>query len=146
MFAILSWTIRYVFIFLIYYFIFSIIRLIYLDVKVMQRKEGNLAGGPILKLLTPKEKLDFSMESFYPLKLRTKIGRGKDNDISFLDKFVSTNHALIIMDEGEYFLEDLGSINGTYVNGDKIEDVVKLKNGDRVSFGLGEFVFIKETG
>ncbi|MDR5659728.1 FHA domain-containing protein [Serpentinicella sp. ANB-PHB4] len=145
MFAILSWTIRYVFIFLIYYFIFSIIRLIYMDVKTMQKSEENNIDGPILKLLTSSKKLDFEVDSFYPMKEKTSIGRGKENNIFLNDKFVSTKHALITYDE-DYFLEDLGSVNGTYLNGEKIEDVVKLKNGDRMSFGLSEFVFIKETG
>lgn len=146
MFRILSWALSYVFIFLIYYFIYSIIRLIYLDIKSMKEKEEEQLGGPFLKLLSLQEKLDFPVESLYVVSNNTVIGRGSESNIRIEDKFISTKHAQITMDEEEFFLEDLESVNGTYLNGNKIEDVVKLKNGDKIGIGLLEFVFVKEIG
>jgi len=146
MFRIFSLALSYVFIFLIYYFIFNIIRLIYLDIKNMKEKEESNTGGPFLKLLTTKEKLDFSVESLYSVKQDAVIGRGAESDIKIEDIFISTKHAQITRDEDEFFIEDLESVNGTYLNGNRLEDVARLKNGDKVGIGLLEFVFVKETG
>lgn len=144
MFKILSWIIRYIFIILIYYFLYGIIRLIYLDIQSINRLDKKENNNPYLKLINRKERLDFDIQEIYDLKNVTTIGRAKDNSIQLLDKYISSNHVKITMDEGEYFLEDQGSINGTYLNSKKIEDVVRLKNGDRIGIGQVEFLFVKE--
>ncbi|AOY75568.1 FHA domain-containing protein [Clostridium formicaceticum] len=145
MFQILSWIVRYIFIVLIYYFIYHIIRLIYLDIKHINNKQRKHFNSPYLKLVNRKESLEFEVQEFYDLKDVLTIGRRKDNDIQLLDKFVSSQHAKITADEDEYFLEDLGSINGTYLNGTQIQDAVKLKTGDRIGLGQVEFLFVKEV-
>lgn len=145
MFKILSWVIRYVFIILIYYFLYGIIRLIYLDIQYINKINQKEYNNPYLKLVNRKERLDFDIQEFYDLKDETTIGRAKDNIIQILDKYISSNHLKIIMDEEEYFLEDQGSVNGTYLNSARIEDVVKLKNGDRIGLGQVEFLFVKEA-
>lgn len=145
MFEILSWIIRYIFIILIYYFLFGIIRLIYLDIKSINRMNQRQYNRPYLKLINRKEMLDFDIQEFYDLDQVTTIGRGKQNSIKLLDRYISSNHAKIVEDEGEYFLEDVGSINGTYLNNEKIADVVRLKNGDRIGIGQVEFLFVKEV-
>lgn len=145
MFKILSWIIRYIFIILIYYFLYGIIRLIYLDIQSINKTNLKLQDSPYLKLVNRKERLDFDVEEFYDLKPVTTIGRSKESDIQILDRYISSNHLQITVDEGEYFLEDIGSVNGTYLNSTKIEDVVKLKNGDRIGVGQVEFLFVKEV-
>lgn len=146
MFKIISWAVRYLFIILIYYFIYGIIRLIYLDVQSISDRMKKSHNIPYLKLVNRKDRLDFDIQEFYDLSKNVMtIGRGKGNDIEISDRFVSSKHAKITMDEGEFFLEDLGSVNGTYLNSEKIEDIVKLKNGDRIGIGQVEFLFVKEV-
>ena len=145
MFRILSWIIRYLFIGLIYYFIYHIIRLIYLDVRRINEMQKKQFNSPYLKLVNRKESLDFDIQEFYDLQDLVTIGRNKENDIQIMDKFMSSQHAKITMDEGEYFLEDLGSVNGTYLNGTEIQDVIKLKTGDRIGLGQVELLFVKEV-
>ncbi|NLM04914.1 MAG: FHA domain-containing protein [Clostridiales bacterium] len=145
MIQVISWTIKYLFIGLIYYFIYHIIKLIYLDIKHINNRENLDFNKPYLKLINRKESLDYDVKEFYDLKDVTVIGRKRGCDIQILDRFLSSQHAKITMDEGEYFLEDLESANGTYLNGNKIEDVVKLKTGDRIGFGQTEFLFVKEV-
>ena len=145
MYRILSWTIRYIFIGLIYYFIYHIIRLIYLDINRINQMQKRQFNSPYLKLVNRKESLDFDIQEFYDLKDVITIGRNKENDIQILDKFMSSQHLKITMDEEEYFLEDLGSVNGTYLNGEQIQDVMKLKTGDRIGLGQVEFLFVKEV-
>src|SRR4051794_6727078 len=66
-----------------------------------------------------------------------RIGRGADCDVRFdarLDARVSTHHAEIRFDNGNYLVVDTGSSNGTLVNG-KMVKTQKLRSGDRIVFG-----------
>jgi hypothetical protein len=70
------------------------------------------------------------------------IGRAPDNDLSIRASSVSRKHAVIQLKEDSYWLEDLGSENGTVVNGKKIKkDFLKLAEGDRIRIGPREFTF-----
>lgn len=48
------------------------------------------------------------------------MGRGSDNDIDLVDEYVSTRHARFIPHNGQWYVEDVGSTNGTYVAGARI--------------------------
>ncbi|QXM06399.1 FHA domain-containing protein [Crassaminicella indica] len=139
MFNLLSLIFRYIFIFIIYMFILGIIRLIYLDIKSMS---DGIDHYPYLKLINRKDQLPFKIKEVYTLDATMTIGRKKENDVVINDPYISNQHLKIILDEGEYFVEDLDSANGTYLNGDRIIDAVKLKNGDRIKFGQVEFLYV----
>jgi predicted component of type VI protein secretion system len=80
----------------------------------------------------------------YPLeKERITIGRKPDNDIQIDNLAVSGKHALIITILDDSFLEDLGSTNGSYVNG-KLVKKHALKNGDVVAIGKHELKYVNE--
>lgn len=118
MFNILSLLFKYIFIIIIYMFIFSIIRLIYLDIKGM----GSIAmeDDTYLKLINRKDSLPYKIEEYYSIEENLTLGRrGGDNDIVIKDPFISKYHFQIAEDEKEYYLEDLNSANGTYLNGEK---------------------------
>jgi hypothetical protein len=67
------------------------------------------------------------------------IGRDASNNVVLNDKMVSRHHAqLIIMDNGQVMIKDLGSSNGSYLNGNRITETY-LKQGDVVKCG-GTFV------
>jgi serine phosphatase RsbU (regulator of sigma subunit) len=63
------------------------------------------------------------------------VGRLPECDIQFNSNMISRRHARFIRQEHEIVLEDLGSGNGTFVNGQKIDAPVLLKHDDRVKFG-----------
>ena len=71
-----------------------------------------------------------------------KLGRGADNHIVVNDKRVSRLHAVLKREDRGYVLEDMGTLNGTYVNGQRIQRHV-LVEGD--SIGLGQTMFIYRT-
>lgn len=73
----------------------------------------------------------------------TLIGRGSDCDIFFGDVTVSRHHATIAADEDTLRLADLGSTNGTYVNGERA-DTAGLKAGDELI--IGKFHLIVARG
>ena len=64
----------------------------------------------------------------------TSIGRLPENALQIEDASVSSSHAEIFADEDRFFLRDLGSTNGTFINGEKIEKAL-LHEGDEVRFG-----------
>lgn len=70
----------------------------------------------------------------------TSLGRIGTNDIRLLDEMVSGHHAKIICFQSNYFIEDIASTNGTFVNGKRIRKCV-LKDGDKVSFGPYKLMF-----
>ena len=65
------------------------------------------------------------------------IGRSSDNDIQLKDKYTSRNHMILWGQDGRFFVKDLGSGNGTFVNGRKIPSgkVVELKQNQSVLVG-----------
>ena len=62
------------------------------------------------------------------------IGRSSDLDMVLVEDMVSRRHAKFIMSAGELYLQDLGSTNGSFVNGEKITRT-QLKEGDRILIG-----------
>src|SRR5579862_9321236 len=62
------------------------------------------------------------------------VGRSSDLDMVLVEDMVSRKHARIAMQNDQIWIEDLGSTNGTFVNGEKIKRA-RLKEGDRVLIG-----------
>ncbi|MFK7801792.1 MAG: FHA domain-containing protein [Anaerolineae bacterium] len=65
----------------------------------------------------------------------TIVGREPINDAMFPDPEVSRRHCRIVQQKGEYFIEDLNSTNGTFVNGRRIFEITRLSSGDIIDFG-----------
>jgi len=66
----------------------------------------------------------------------TTIGRSSMNDLPIADKMLSRQHARILRDgNGGLMIEDLGSRNGTFVNGERLVNTRPLKSGDRITVG-----------
>ncbi|AGC44329.1 FHA domain-containing protein [Myxococcus stipitatus DSM 14675] len=65
----------------------------------------------------------------------TELGRGQEATLRLRDRSVSRNHARIHHDEGVFTLEDLGSPNGVYVNGQRVREQMPLTDGDVVELG-----------
>lgn len=71
-----------------------------------------------------------------------RIGRGDQNSIPLNGELVSRNHAMIqLAGAGIYYLHDLGSRNGTFLNGKRVTDPQPLTDGDRVLIGGHEIRF-----
>jgi pSer/pThr/pTyr-binding forkhead associated (FHA) protein len=70
------------------------------------------------------------------------IGRGSDAAIRLDDDYVSTRHARIASSGDQWFVEDLGSTNGTYLNEEILAGPQPLHAGDRVRIGDSEFTYI----
>ncbi len=73
------------------------------------------------------------------------IGRASDCTIPIKDRYLSRRHAEIISTDGAWVLKDLGSANGTYLNGNRVEQNTPLQTGDRIRLGDTELVFESEA-
>ncbi|MCY1030837.1 FHA domain-containing protein [Corallococcus sp. BB11-1] len=71
-----------------------------------------------------------------------KIGRTSENDLVLHDHGVSRRHARITTRDGRYFAEDVGSANGTQLNGQPLGGQKQLCDGDRITVGPVEFTFV----
>ncbi len=82
----------------------------------------------------------------YPLPSEREIviGRGGELDIVLVEDMVSRKHAKITTQQGKIIIQDLGSTNGTFVNGEKIKRA-RLKEGDRVLIGTSILKLIAEA-
>ncbi len=75
----------------------------------------------------------------------TTAGRNPESDVFLDDVTVSRRHAEILRREDGFFVRDLGSLNGTYVNRERVEET-KLASGDELQVGKFKLVFFQAGG
>ena len=80
-------------------------------------------------------------ESFALEADRITIGRRPDSDVFLDDVTVSRDHAVVVRRGGDHFLDDCGSLNGTYVNRRRIESH-RLADGDELQIGKYKLAFL----
>ena len=89
------------------------------DIPILIAREGQLVG----------ERWNIDVEEFM-------IGRGSDCQIILPERQVSRYHARITSEQGSYILHDLGSKNGTHLNGARVKGSVPLRDGDEIQIAL----------
>ena len=73
-----------------------------------------------------------------------KVGRAKDNDVLLKDQTVSRKHAELNKTTAGYLLKDLGSHNGTFVNGTRISQLL-VRHHDRIKIGSSIITFLDDS-
>jgi hypothetical protein len=81
-------------------------------------------------------------EHFVPQGDRTTIGRSPDCDVFLDDVTVSRKHAVLVREGDRYSLEDLGSLNGTFLNRRRIEKA-EVEDGDELQIGKYRLTFLQ---
>ena len=99
---------------------------------------GREGGKPKLRV---QSGAGLSPGSAYDLSDGALLGRGDQADIRLEDGFASSQHARLIPQGDVMVLEDLGSTNGTYLNGEPLRGPQPLHAGDRIRIGDSEFSF-----
>lgn len=84
------------------------------------------------------------LKEFTLTKERTTIGRKAVNDVQIEDTFLSSEHAVIVQAGNDCILEDLGSTNGTVVNGKPVKRHL-LKSNEVIEFGDYQLNFVNEA-
>jgi pSer/pThr/pTyr-binding forkhead associated (FHA) protein len=91
-----------------------------------------VVGAARLVVTHPAERAGWS----YPLDGEVTVGRAPGCGISLPDDtFVSQVHARVFARDGGWWVEDLGSTNGTYLNDGPVTSAMAVRTGDRVQFG-----------
>ncbi|CAA7602756.1 FHA domain protein [Acididesulfobacillus acetoxydans] len=133
---------RLLFVALIYLFLFRILTVLIADLQVKGLFRPREKEFGQLEVLNGTETLPKGRR-FRVDNRGLSVGRGKNNDIIMPDHFVSLDHAVFRRQKGVTMLEDLGSTNGTWVNGERINSPVQLVIGDYVKIGSITFQYTR---
>ena len=188
LYSLISSLLSYVFTTIIYLFIFSVIALIYMDIKKMNRGADEADEGEyeddaacdhddeydddddeddeddteeedtvprrsadygehtaVLRTVRNKNAAECGMKTFYRIgEEATIVGRGKECDITVNDIYLSVEHFQIWYEDGVWYIADMGSKNGTMLNGKTLDKVRTLHSGDDISFGGVSVIFEEE--
>ena len=141
-------VLKFCFLALLYLFLYRVVRLTVRELRApaltaqpagvpqaappRRERRSEPRGGLQLRILEPAPRRGET----HTIDREVTVGRGGGcalvlND----DTYVSQLHARLFQQNGEGYVEDLGSTNGTYVNGKQIKGVTRLKRGDQVQFG-----------
>jgi len=133
-------VLKFCFLALLYLFLWRVVRVV---VGELRAPDAAVDGGETsrprrsrrgvkLRILEPPAQEG----ELYPLGDELTVGRGGGCGIVLVDDhYVSTVHARLFRRGNDVFVEDLGSRNGTYLNGSPVSGVTRLRRGDRVQFG-----------
>lgn len=139
-------ALRIAFIFLVYFFLYQVARVTLRElVTIGTVTSGDMATrtsmpdpSSAIELLDPAQS-SYAAGTTFPLDHYTTIGRNEGNAIEIDDDFVSGSHAEIFFEQGAWWIQDLNSTNGTYLNSHRVGNRVELSNGDIVQFGRVRF-------
>lgn len=133
---------RVLFVFLLYFFLFQIVRTIARELRAVAIVT---AGGPspraaagqagaVLVLLEPTEAGHPAGHRF-AIRSGAVVGRREGSAVHLNDTYVSNEHARLFLNDGRWWVADLGSTNGTFVGGQRIDRPTALATGAEVRFG-----------
>ena len=135
---ILLLILRLLLVVLLYAFLAAVLLMLWRDLRQATiGSERTRPYGQVVVLHTADEAL--AVGTAFPLQPVTSIGRSPANTISIPDTFASGHHALLTWREGQWWLEDQHSRNGTLLNGARISDPTVVSAGDVVGVGHTQF-------
>lgn len=86
---------------------------------------------------------DPSAREFALVKREVSVGSGEENDLVIRNGTVSRRHAVIRTRRDQLEVEDLGSTNGTFVNGKRVTKIAEFERGDELRFGAACYVLVR---
>ncbi|HEY0444155.1 MAG TPA: FHA domain-containing protein [Candidatus Limnocylindrales bacterium] len=131
-FAASLWLLRFLFLGALYLFLFAVVRTLIRDLRAASLEPGTELGR--LHVLTSPEG-EPPVGAVFALDAVTSLGRDVNNTIVVEDPFASAEHAVLTFRGRAWYLEDLQSTNGTYVNGSRIDGLAPIGFGDEVQIG-----------
>lgn len=131
-FTLTIWLLRIGFILCIYLFFFVLLRALWRDLRTTVASSGRALGR--LVVVASPEGMPAAGRSI-PLDAITTLGRDVNNSITVDDAFVSSEHAMLTFRGRAWYVEDRGSTNGTYVNGQRIDVLAPVGYGDELQLG-----------
>src|SRR5256885_5635472 len=126
------WVVRLAFLALLYGFLWSVGRILVRDLRAAAREPATELGRLVV-LASPSG--EPAVGGAFRLDAVTTLGRDVNNTIVLDDDFVSASHAALTYRGRAWYLEDLGSTNGTFVNGSQVDSLSPLAFGDEIQIG-----------
>ena len=134
---------RILFIVLLYLFLMQVVIAITRDLRktsVSMSDEGGV--GP--RILGHLVVVDSGPSNILPgtrfdLEPQTTIGRGPTNTIQLPDTFISAEHSRLLYRSGAWYVQDAGSVNGTFVNNQPAREALRAQAGDIIRIGYLQF-------
>lgn len=125
---------------LLYLFLFSVVLIVWRDARAVARQtvqQREVETRPLGRLVVVEAgKTGWTRGEAFPLAAATRLGRAPTNTVVVEDPFASAEHALLAFRNGRWWLEDLGSRNGTLLNGERLNAAAIVSTGDVL--GIGE--------
>jgi pSer/pThr/pTyr-binding forkhead associated (FHA) protein len=134
-FVLTLWLVRILFLLALYAFLFMVVRVLLRDLRAATRGPAEL--GRLVVVAAPHGEPPAG--SSFPLDAVTSLGRDVNNTIVVDDPFASSDHSVLTFRGRAWYVEDLDSTNGTYVNGVPVERVAPLGFGDELQVGEVRF-------
>jgi hypothetical protein len=126
------WIVRLLFLALLYLFLARVVRSLLRDLRAAAR-EPSSSLGRLIVLDSPSG--EPAQGRSFDLDAIMTLGRDVNNAIVIDDPFASAEHAVLTYRGQSWYVEDLGSTNGTYINGGPVADLSPLGYGDEVAIG-----------
>jgi hypothetical protein len=126
------WVVRLIFLGLLYLFLAGVVRVLLRDLRSAAREPVTALGR---LLVVASEVTEPAGGTVFPLDAIATLGRDVNNTIVIDDPFASAEHAALTFRGRAWYLEDLGSTNGTYLNGARIERIAGVAFGDEIAVG-----------
>ncbi len=130
------WVVRLAFLLLLYVFLFRVVRTLLRDLRAAAR-EPTTTMGRLVVLASPGAEPPAG--HVFALDAITTLGRDVNNAIVVEDPFASAEHAVLTFRGSAWYVEDLGSTNGTFVNGHPVSGVATIGFGDELQVGQVRF-------
>ena len=131
-FTVTIWVVRILFLVLLYLFLFGIARALLRDLRAAAR-EPTIELGRLVVVASPAGEPPAG--TTLALDAITTLGRDVNNAVVVDDQFVSAEHAVLTFRGRTWYVEDLNSTNGTFVNGSPVDGVAPLGYGDEIQLG-----------
>lgn len=137
-------TPKYLFLALIYLALFLIVGAVRQEMKQHLKAAEQPSGSALgrLKLIKTGNDPRWQLGQLFPLQPQTTLGKDIGNTITLNDPFVSSQHARLRWDDGKWWIEDLGSTNGTFLNDQRCPPHQPLAAPANARLGLGDMVFL----
>jgi FHA domain len=84
--------------------------------------------------------MELGTQRFYDGRPPFEVGRARDNELVLRDAEVSRTHARFESRNGIVYVDDLGSSNGTFLNGQRVSESIEVREGDRIDVGTTRMV------
>jgi hypothetical protein len=123
----------------LYTFLATALWLLWRDLRVAPAISQQKGSSPARLVVVKGDSADLWPGEELPLEPLTTLGRDQNNTIVLADTFASAWHARLARRDGGWWLEDLGSRNGTLLNELPIHGAVPLTAGDIIAIGRTEF-------